>query len=459
MTEIFIILFLIFLNGIFSMSEIAMISARKSSLQNEAEDGNAKAKRALKLAGDPDKFLSTIQIGITLIGILTGIFSGNEIARSLSGVLEKWGVSVSTSTGLAKTIIVIVVTYFSIVLGELVPKRIGMSRAEKVAKAMAGPMQLLSKIASPFIWILSKSTAGIAKVLGIKENDSNVTEDEIISLVQEGTEDGEVSEVEQDIVERVFTLGDLSVNTIMTARQDIVWLDKEMTETQVKEVIEENIFEEYPVCEGDLDHVIGVLNIKDFLRGYGREGFDLEKMMREPVYFHENMTVYKVLEEMKVKRISRALVCDEFGALCGFISLKDIMEALVGNVSDDGEDDPYIVPRLGPDGKPDTTGANGYLVDGQCPIYDFLAYFDLLDDTMEDFEYTTVAGLILSESGHIPSAGEIIRWEGFSLEVVDMDGPRIDKVLVHEIRQESPEKESGQQTSAKDSKTDGEREA
>ncbi len=444
MTEIFIILFLIFLNGLFSMSEIAMISARKSSLQNEAEDGNAKARRALKLAGDPDKFLSTIQIGITLIGILTGIFSGNEIARSLSGVLEKWGVPASTSTGLAKTVIVIVVTYFSIVLGELVPKRIGMSKAEKVAKAVAGPMQLLSKIASPFIWILSKSTAGIAKLLGIKDNDSNVTEDEIISLVQEGTEDGEVSEVEQDIVERVFTLGDLSVNTIMTARQDIVWLDKEMTEAQVREVIQENIYEEYPVCEDDLDHVIGVLNIKDFLRGYGRDGFDLEKMMREPVYFHENMTVYKVLEEMKVKRISRALVCDEFGALCGFISLKDIMEALVGNVNDDEEGDPYIVPRLGSDGKPDTTGANGYLVEGQCPIYDFLAYFDLLDDTMEDFEYTTVAGLILSESGHIPSAGEIIEWEGFSLEVVDMDGPRIDKVLVHKIQQDSSEGETRQ---------------
>lgn len=458
MDEVFIILFLILLNGVFSMSEIAMISARKSSLQNEAEDGNSKAKRALKLAGDPDKFLSTIQIGITLIGILTGIFSGNEIARSLGGVFEKWGVPVSTASGLAKTLIVIIVTYFSIVLGELVPKRIGMSKAEKVAKAMAGPMSVLSKIASPFIWILSKSTAGVAKMLGIKENDNNVTEDEIISLVQEGTEDGEVSEVEQDIVERVFTLGDLSVNTIMTSRQDIVWLDKTMTEAEVREVIEENIYEEYPVCDDDLDHVIGVLNIKDFLRGYGKDGFDLVKMMREPVYFHENMTVYKVLEEMKVKRISRALVCDEFGSLCGFISLKDIMEALVGNVNDDEEEEPYIVPRLGADGKPDTTGASGYLVEGQCPIYDFLSYFDLLDDTMEDFEYTTIAGLILSETGHIPSAGEIIDWEGFSFEVVDMDGPRIDKVLVHKIQQEPAEKES-EQSSDKNSKSGSEKEA
>ncbi len=431
MSEVFIILFLILLNGVFSMSEIAMISARKSSLQSEAEDGNGKAKRALGLASDPDKFLSTIQIGITLIGILTGIFSGNEIARTFSGVLESWGVPASMSSGLAKTVIVIVVTYFSIVLGELVPKRIGMSRAEKVAKLMAGPMQLLSRIASPFIWILSKSTYGIAKLLGVKENDTNVTEDEIISLVQEGTEDGEVSEVEQDIVERVFTLGDLSVNTIMTSRQDIVWLDSTMTESQVREVIEENIYEEYPVCEDDLDHVIGVLNIKDFVQAYAKPGFNLEKLMRKPVYFHENMSVYKVLEEMKAKKISRALVCDEFGSLCGFISLKDIMQALIGNVHDDEEEEPYIVPRLGEDGQPDTSGASGYLVEGQCPIYDFLAYFDLLDDTMEDFEYTTIAGLILNETGHIPSAGEVLKWEGFSFEVVDMDGPRIDKVLVH----------------------------
>ncbi len=417
------------------MSEIAMISARKSSLQTEADEGNSKAKRALKLSSDPDKFLSTIQIGITLIGILTGIFSGNTIATSLARLFERWGMSSAFSIHVSKAIIVILVTYFSIVLGELVPKKIGLSRAEKVAKTMAGPMQFLSRLASPFIWVLSKSTAGIAKLLGVKENDNNVTEDEIMSLVQEGTEDGEVSEVEQDIVERVFTLGDLSVSTIMTSRADIVWLDKTMSEDEVRGVIEGTIYEEYPICDGDLDHVVGVLNIKDYLRCYGKPEFCLEKMMREPVYFHENMTVYKVLEEMKSKRISRALVCDEFGALCGFISLKDIMEALVGNVNDNEQDEPYIIPRLGEDGQPDESGKSGYLVEGQCTIYDFLSYFDLLDDSMDDFEYTTIAGLILNETGHIPAEGEVVEWEGFSFEVVDMDGPRIDKVLVKKIEE------------------------
>lgn len=416
------------------MSEIAMISARKSALQSEADNGNKKAGKALKLASDPDRFLSSIQIGITLIGILTGIFSGNTLSAGLSAVFVKWGMNGVLALHLAKALIVIVVTYFSIVLGELVPKRIGMSRAEKVAKTVAGPMNLFSKIAYPFIWLLSKSTAGIAKLLGVKENDSNVTEDEIISLVQEGTEDGEVSEVEQDIVERVFTLGDLSVSTIMTPRSEIVWLDRKMTQAQVREIIEENIYEEYPICNDDLDHVMGVLNIKDFVKSYGKAEFSLEALKRDAVYFHENMTVYKVLEEMKDKRISRALVCDEFGSLCGIISLKDIMEALIGDVHDDDVDEaPYIVPRCGDDGKPDMSGAHGYLVEGSCPIYDFLAYFDLLDDTMEDFEYTTIAGLILNGTGHIPVAGEVIEWEGFSFEVVDMDGPRVDKVLVNRL--------------------------
>lgn len=415
------------------MSEVALLSARKSLLQSESENGNKNAKRALNLASDPDRFLSAVQIGITLIGILTGIFSGNTIANALSSKMQEWGLTSATAMSMAKAIIVVIVTFATIVLGELVPKKIGINKAESVAKVMAGPMRCLSVIAYPFVWILSKCTLGITTLLGVKENDSNVTEDEIISLVQEGTEDGEVSEVEQDIVERVFTLGDLSVSTIMTSRGDIVWLDCNMDESQVRAIIEQNIFEEYPVCYDDLDHVIGVLNIKDYVKASGKPDFNLKKMMKEPVYFHENMNVYKVLEEMKEKRISRALVCDEFGALSGFISLKDIMEALVGDVHDDDQEKPYIIPRQNEDGEEDVLGSHGYLVEGVCPMYDFLSYFDLLDDTMEDFEYTTIAGLILHVTEHIPSPGEIVEWEGFSMEVVDMDGPRIDKVLVKKI--------------------------
>ncbi len=420
MEELFIILFLILLNGVFAMSEIAIISARKSSLQTDANKGSKAAKTALNLAQDPDRFLSAVQVGITLIGILTGIFSGNKIAAELSALLQNAGMAASGASALAKAIIVILVMFLTLIFGELVPKRIAMSSAEKVSKIVARPMKFISVVAAPFVWLLARTTSLIVKMLGIKYQEAKVTEEEIKSIIQEGTDEGEVSPVEQDLVERVFALGDLKVSTIMTLRADIVWLSLEMTGNEIRETIEGNIFEEYPVVEDDLDHVVGVLSLKDYVLNIGKDGdLDLKKMMKEPVYFHENMNVYTVLEQMKEKKISRALVCDEFGSCSGIITLKDIMEALVGNINDDHEE-PDIVARGGND---------GWLVDGMCPMYDFLRHFDI-EDSMEDFEYTTVAGLILDELDHMPVAGEKVNWGEFQFEVVDMDGARIDKVIV-----------------------------
>lgn len=423
MSELFIILFLIILNGVFSMSEIALISARKSSLQSDAARGNKSAKTAIKLASNPDKFLSSVQVGITLIGLLTGMFSGNRIASIFADVFEKAGMSESAALGLAKTIIIIIVTYLTIVLGELVPKRIGMSASEKVAKIMAGPMKFISTICSPIVWVLSKSTSLLVKILGVKNQETKVTEEEIKSIIQEGTEEGEVSPVEQDIVENVFTLGDLSVSSIMTQRNDIVWIDREMNEDEVRKTIEENIYEIYPVVDGDLDHIVGVLSLKDFVLNVGKDNFNLEAMTKSPTYFHENMNIYTILEEMKKKKVSRALICDEFGACSGLITLKDILEALIGEVDDDHDKEEDIVERQEGD---------GWFVNGTCTMYDFLSYFEMEDD-MEDFEYTTVAGLILDCLGHIPVVGESTEWGGFSFEVVDMDGPRIDKIIVKKI--------------------------
>lgn len=427
MEEIFIIILLILLNGIFAMSEIAVISARKSSLQADANKGSKAAKTALKLAQDPDRFLSAVQVGITLIGILTGIFSGNKIAAAFSALLQNAGMAASAASALAQTIIVILVMFLTLIFGELVPKRIAMSASEKVSKIVAGPMKFISIIAAPFVWLLAKTTSLITRMLGIKYQETKVTEEEIKSIIQEGTDEGEVSQVEQDLVERVFALGDLKVSTIMTLRADIVWLDLEMSEQEIRNTIESNIFEEYPVVEDDLDHVVGVLSLKEYVLNVGKkEGLDLRKMMKAPVYFHENMNVYTVLEQMKQKKIGRALVCDEFGSCSGIITLKDIMEALVGNINDDHEE-PDIVAREGND---------GWIVDGMCPMYDFLRHFDV-EDSMEDFEYTTVAGLILDELDHIPEAGEKVSWGDFLFEVVDMDGPRIDKVIV---KKKAPEK-------------------
>ena len=423
--EAFIILLLIFINGVFSMAEIAMISSRKSKLNAEASNGDKAARAAVRISSDPDKFLSTVQMGVTLVGILTGIFSGDSLARDFASLLTSLGIGAGTASVLSKGIIVFIVMFLSILLGELIPKRIAMSNPEKVAKALAGLMRFVSWTASPVVWLLAKSTALCAKALGIKERESKVTEDEIKSIIEEGKDEGEVSPVEQDIVERVFTLGDLSVSTIMTLRDDIVWLDLEMTEDEIIKTIESTIFEQYPVVDGDIDHVVGVLSIKDYVTALRKDNhLDLKKMMKEAHYVHENMSIYTVLEYMKSERIHRALVCDEFGGLEGIISLKDIFDALVGNMApQELMKEPDIIARK--DGE-------GWLVDGQCSIYDFLSHF-VLGENMEDYDFSTVGGLLLENLQHVPKSGEKTEWQGFSFEVADMDGARIDKIIVKKL--------------------------
>ena len=419
MDEIIIIVGLIVLNGIFVMSEVALISARKSRLTADAKKGSKSARVALKLANEPDRFLSTVQIGITLIGILTGIYSGNKIAAELTEYMKIWGVPAAYAAAIAQGTIVVIVTYLTIIFGELVPKRIGLGIAEKAAKTVARPMSVLAKIALPFVWLLSKSTELIFNCLGIKETDNKVTEEEIKSMIQEGTEDGEVQPVEQDIMQRVFLLGDLKVGSIMTHKNEIAWLDTSMTSEDVRGVLSKQMYEFYPIAEGDLDHVKGVVDLKDLILHLHEPNFNLKSLTREPVYFHENMNVYKALEQMKAQKISRALVCDEFGTCMGIITLRDILEGLVGSMEDAGEE-PDIIKRVNKD---------GWLVDGQCPLYDFLCYFDR-QELLENVDYHTVGGLILNDLQHVPQSGETMEWNGFAFEVVDMDGARIDKVLV-----------------------------
>ncbi len=426
MSEIFIIVGLILLNGIFAMSEIALISARKSNLTTDAKKGNKSAQTALKLANEPDRFLSTVQIGITLIGILTGIYSGNTIAVIFGEWMARIGVSASYAFTIAQALIVVIVTYLTLIFGELVPKRIGLSVAEKVSKIVARPMYVLSLIASPFVWLLSKSTSVMFNMLGIKSSESKVTEEEIKSIIQEGTEGGEVQPVEQDIVERVFLMGDLKIDSIMTHKKDLVWLDVNNTADEVRQVLKQDLYEVYPVADGGLDHVLGIITLKDLVLTLERKDFSLRALIRRPMYFYENMSVYKALEQMKTQSLSRGLVCDEFGACMGIITLKDILEGLVGSVNDDVADEPYIVKRK---------DNAGWLVDGQCPMYDFLEYFDA-EELHENAEYTTVAGLVISQLEHIPQSGETATWKDFTFEVVDMDGARIDKLLVQRIPQE-----------------------
>ena len=429
MDEILIILLLILFNGIFAMSEIAVIQARKTTLSNDEKKGSRGAKAALRLANDPDRFLSTVQIGITLIGILTGIYSGASLSGRFSDVFESFGMPERWAYPLAQGLIVIIVTYLTIVFGELVPKRIGMSIAERVAKVIARPMHILSVIASPFVWILSKSTEAMVNLLGVKDAETKVTEEDIKSIVQEGKEDGEVQEVEQDIVERVFMLGDLTVDSIMTHRSDVVTLDVSMTKDEIKQVLNENLYEAYPLIDRGIDNILGVVLLKDLLFRLDGDTPDLKALMHPAVYFYENMSVYKALEQMKEKRLTQAFICDEFGSFQGIVTLRDILEGLVGTI-DEVAEDPEIVKR---------EGSEGWLVDGQCSFYDFLSYFDkedLYDNEQQD--YNTLAGLIIEQLKHIPQAGERTEWNCFDFEIVDMDGVRIDKVLVT-MKEESKE--------------------
>lgn len=421
MDEIIIILLLILLNGIFAMSEIAVIQARKTTLSNDEKKGSKGAKTALRLANDPDRFLSTVQIGITLIGILTGIYSGASLSGRFSDVFESLGMPERWAYPLAQGIIVIVVTYLTIIFGELVPKRIGMSVAERVSEIIARPMYVLSVIAGPFVWVLSKSTEAVVDLLGVKNAESKVTEEDIKSIVQEGKEDGEVQEVEQDIVERVFMLGDLTVDSIMTHRSDVVTLDVSMTNDELKEVLNGNLYEAYPLIDRGIDNILGVVLLKDLLFRLDDKTLKLKSIMHPAVYFYENMSVYKALEQMKEKRLTQAFICDEFGSFQGIITLRDILEGLVGTINE-VNNDPEIVKR---------EDSESWLVDGQCSFYDFLSYFDkedLYDSEQQD--YNTLAGLIIEQMKHIPQAGERTDWNCFNFEIVDMDGARIDKVLV-----------------------------
>ena len=397
MDEIVIIILLILLNGVFAMSEIAVISARKSSLSTDIKKGSKSAKMALKLANDPDRFLSTVQIGITLIGILTGIYSGATLADDFAKLLVDAGFPAAYARLTGQTIIIILVTYLTILFGELVPKRIGLSAAEKASKFVARPMYCLSVIAAPFVWILAKSTETMYNLLGIKEAESKVTEEEIKSIVQEGKEDGEVQEVEQDIVERVFLLGDLKVSSLMTHRTDIVALDIHNTKEEIKAILEENLYETYPVIDRTFDNMLGIVGLKDLIFRFDQPELKLEEAVHPATF-----------------------ICDEFGSFQGIITLKDILGGLVGSI-DGTTDEPEIIKR---------SDSNSWLVDGQCTFYNFLSYFDQEDLYESDSTYNTVGGLILELLEHIPQSGEKVDWKGFHFEIVDMDGARIDTVLV-----------------------------
>ena len=419
MTEIFIILGLILINGFFSMAEIALVSARKARLEAQADKGDIDAKRALKLANHPDTFLSTIQIGITLVGVLTGIYSGGTFKEPLTNWLTQFAIITPYAQTIATLLIVILLTYVSLVLGELVPKRIGLSNPEGIAKSVSVVMQSVTFIMYPFIWLLSASSHLIMRILRMKPNDNQVTEEEIKAIISEGTEQGTIEEAEQEIIERVFHLSDRNITSLMTHRSDILWLESTKTVAQVRASMPQSLHSMYPVCAGSIDQIKGVVSLKDLFVANGDQL--LRDIAKEAKYVPENNSAYQVLERFKQSKIHHCFIVNEYGSIEGLITLNDILEAIVGDIPQEEDHDYEILKRA--DGT--------FLIDAQLPFYDFLSYFDKTEFMLQgDQEFDTLAGFIIHSLEKIPTTGEILSWKTFKFEIVDMDQHRIDKILV-----------------------------
>ena len=416
--EIIIILILIILNGLFSMAEIAVVSSRKSKLESLTKKGDNNAKKILKTAEHPDAFLSTVQIAITAIGLITGLYSGSSLAGPMKELLVHIGFG-QTSVLFAHVLIIFIVTYFSLVLGELLPKKIGLNNPEKVASAIIAPMNFLTKLTYPFVIFLSYSTNLLMKIFRIKKNDNSViTEDEIKQIINESTEVGEIQEVEQDIVERVFSLGDRDISSLMTHRNDFEWFDVDDDFEQIKEKLSTHIHYIYPVADKSLDNIIGVVFLLDM---FNKKEGTIRDIVKEPQFLPESSSAYHALEVFKEKKISYALIIDEFGLIIGMVTMNDILESLVGSADEIGTSENEYELKKRDDGT--------WLVDGQYPFFDFLSYFEL-ENKYQELSYNTLSGLILDLTGKIPREGDKINWEVFCFEIVDMDLARIDKVLV-----------------------------
>ena len=402
------------------MSEIALVSARKNRLNYSAQQGNKGAKTALDLQALPSKLLSTVQIGITLIGLLMGIYSGERITHDVEIYLQDIPWLAAYAETLSVVVVLIIITFFALVLGELVPKRIGLTYPETIAKTVALPMKILAMITAPFIWLLTFTTDIILKIFQVKKSSSSkVTEEEIKAIVSEGMEDGEIQQIERDIVNRVFSVGDRSVSSLMTSRKQMSTLDITDDKEEIKRMVSEDMHNFYPVYDSEEQDIVGIISLKKLFSEIEKENFSLKNIIAEPSYITESSSAYKALEQFKQTNIHYALVIDEYGSTQGIITMSDILEALVGDISEFyGEE--YMFQQR---------DDHSWLIDGLYPLPDFLARFGM-EDSIKDYEVNTVGGLIMHELGHIPKQSEKVRWGNFEFEVLDMDGPTIDKVLI-----------------------------
>lgn len=422
--EIFIILLLILINGLFAMSEIAIVSARKTRLQQAADSGNTAAKTALDLLQKPTRFLSTVQVGITLVGIWAGAFGGATLAEELEPLIAQITFLAPYSETISVVIVVILITYFSLILGELAPKQIALNYAEQIAINIAPFMSRLAWLASPIVFFLSFSTEALLRILGIKSSlETVVSEEDVKMMIEQGTQEGVFEPIEEKMVGQLFRLGDQKVYTLITPRPEVVWLNSEDSLEELRQKIIENSYSRYPVGRGSLDDILGVIIAKDLLiQNFKDEPFDLESLIQPALFVPEGLPAFDLLQRFKETRTKIAIVIDEYGSMEGIVTLNDILTAIVGELPDaDDTDPPPIVRRQ--DGS--------WLVDGMLLIDQFQETFALkeLPSTTERY-YQTVGGFVLAALGHIPTAGEYFNWESYRIEVMDMDEKRVDKILL-----------------------------
>jgi putative hemolysin len=419
-----IVLLLILANGFFSLAEFALVSVRRSLLRERAEEGDAGARAALELAEDPNRFLSTIQIGITLIGILAGAFGGIRLAAYLVPFLLSVPLIAPWADAVAIGIVVLGITFTTMILGELVPKRLGLHRPVEIATLLSRPMRALSRLASPVVWLVSASTDLVLRIFRVPARERPaVTEEEIRSLLEEGRRAGILEAAEQDMMEAVFRFGDRRVEALMTPRPEIMALDLDAPPRENWEKISSGGHTWYPVYRGSLEVIAGVITVRDLLSQVmaGRQP-DLASILRDPVYVPEGRPALTVLELLRTSRSHIALVTDEYGTITGLLTFHDIVEAILGSIpTPDQGREPDIVKR--DDGS--------YLIEGILPLEDLKEQFDLgpLPEEGEGY-YRTIAGFLVYSLGHIPEPGEHVTRNGYRFEVVDMDGKRVDKVLL-----------------------------
>jgi putative hemolysin len=430
--EILFVLLLIVANGVFSGAETAVVSSRKARLQQRATAGDSRARRALELAEEPNVFLATVQVGITLIGILSGAVGGATVAGSFAAQVEKISPLAPYADTVALVLVVLVITYLSLVVGELVPKRIALNDPERVAARVAGPMGGLAVVVSPVVRLLGASTDGVLRLLGFTASEEPpVTSEEVGVLLEQGARAGVFDPAEREMVEGVFDLADDSVGTLMTPRPDVVWLDLDDPPEEHRRTLTESIYSRFPVCRGDLDRVVGVVRAKELLAEVlaGRP-FDLEASMRPPLVVPENAPALRLLEQFRQAGEHLALVVDEYGGTAGLVTPQDLLEAIVGEIP--GADDPADPAAIRRDD-------GSWLMDGTLPL-DRLR--DLLEVSAnpeaEAIGYRTLAGFTLARLRRIPAPGDAFAWESWQFEVVDMDGNRVDKVLATPVPPEDP---------------------